>query len=295
MALLGRVNSLKQAGLSEVQIANALKEEGISATEINDALSQSKIKADVSGNEMQSSEFEGMQPSVMQQEQTQQFVGPTNQTPTTAVQGQYTPASAYEQQNYPPQTYVAQQPTYAPQEQSQAYAQESAYAPQDQYGQQYAPQYVDQTQTAYDQSGQAYYSQGLDLETVRDISKQIIEESLKKTHEDIGSLNKMKSEIKFEVQDIQNRLIKIESTMNTIQSAIIRKMGEYGEAISGISNEIRATQESFSKVINPLLDKKRNISSPQKSQETEAGTEQESSQKQSSRGEKSASFEDYFR
>ena len=40
MALLGRVNSLKQAGLSEVQIANALKEEGISATEINDALSQ---------------------------------------------------------------------------------------------------------------------------------------------------------------------------------------------------------------------------------------------------------------
>src|SRR3989344_9370824 len=133
MALLGRVNSLKQAGLSEVQIANALKEEGISATEINDALSQSKIKADVSGNEMQSSEFEGMQPSVMQQEQTQQFIGPTNQTPTTSVQGQYAPAS-YEQQNYAAQSYPVPQPAYAPQEQAQAYAQEPTYAPQDQYG-----------------------------------------------------------------------------------------------------------------------------------------------------------------
>ena len=44
-------------------------------------------------------------------------------------------------------------------------------------------------------------------------------------------------------------------------------MGEYGEAISGISQEIQETQKSFSKMINPVLDKKRGIEQEESQQE----------------------------
>jgi len=93
--------------------------------------------------------------------------------------------------------------------------------------------------------------------------------------------------------------------MHEMQSAVIRKMGEYGESIQGISKEIRATQDSFAKVINPLMDKKRGISTNFQEPETqEVQEEQPKAQPKAkkqppansgSREQGSASFEDYFR
>ena len=50
---------------------------------------------------------------------------------------------------------------------------------------------------------------------------------------------------------MENRISKTETIVQELQSAIIRKMGEYGEAITGISQEVQETQKSFSKLINP--------------------------------------------
>jgi hypothetical protein len=107
------------------------------------------------------------------------------------------------------------------------------------------------------------------------------------------------------MQDIENRLVKVEEIIHELQSSIIRKMGEYGESIQGISKEIRATQDSFAKVINPVLDKKRGINpsfeknSPPQIQEQipqkQKPKQIQESQPSQARSENSASFEDYFR
>ena len=292
MALLERINSMKEQGFSEAQIQNNLINEGISPREINEAISQFKIKNAVAS--------EGdMEQSIMTQNQNQQFVPvPEANTPTPTMQ-------QYAQQPAQP---VYQQYTQQP----QAQPQEQAYAQQG-YDQTYSQQGYDAQayqQQAYAQQG--YMPQGLDVETVRDISKQQVEESLKKLKEEISGLSKIKSEIKFEIQDIENRLKKVEDVMHELQSAIIRKMGEYGESIQGISKEIRATQDSFAKVINPLMDKKRGITH-EESEEVEEIPQQEqisdeqaesnrpqpkgkkAQNKSDSRDQNSASFEDYFR
>jgi predicted CopG family antitoxin len=79
-------------------------------------------------------------------------------------------------------------------------------------------------------------------------------------------------------------------------------MGEYGESVSNISKELRATQDSFSKILNPLLDKKRGISQEmenegQDSEESEKEINQQKPSPKKSRQEAkdSASFEDYLR
>ena len=97
-------------------------------------------------------------------------------------------------------------------------------------------------------------------------------------------------ELKTQIQLIESRLSKTEIIIQELQSAIIRKMGEYGEAISGISQEIQETQKSFSKMINPVLDKKRGIPQQESSEEQEEPTQQTRSSKSQDPG-----FKNYLR
>lgn len=166
---------------------------------------------------------------------------------------------------------------------------------QEQYPQQAYPdpnqpqQYADQT---------AYYQQGIDIETVREVARQESEETSKKIRSEVESLSKLKTDLKFQIQNIDNRLQKVETIIQELQSAILRKIGEYGEAVSSISNELRSTQESFSKMINPIIDKKRGIKSEEEAAEKKIDNKK-NSKKIANQGrdkkDNSGSFEDYFR
>ena len=240
MALLEQIEKMKQTGQNDAQIAKTLKEQGYSMTQVNDTLSQLKIKSAIYGNapEEQSAQSpEELQPSIMQPEEQIASI------PSSSPQGQ-----GYNQAQ--PQNYT---PQYSPQADQTYVDQQQGYAPQD-----------------YNQQG--YYSQVLDIETVRDISRQETEELIKSVKKDVDALNKIKTNISFEIQNLDNRLNKIEAIIQELQSAIIRKMGEYGESIQGISEEVRATQNAFSKMVNPILDKQR--SSPQQASSEEYSEEQ---------------------
>ena len=139
----------------------------------------------------------------------------------------------------------------------------------------------------YAEGGEAYYQQALDTETVRDIANQVVEEELSKIKMELKEMSRLKTDMKFQIQNIDNRLKKIESTISQLQSDIIRKVGEYGEAISDVSNEIKATQDSFSKLVNPLIDKKRKTVSSKKPVKT--------TKKSNTANKTTAGFEEYFR
>jgi len=243
MALLEQINSMKQQGYSESQIATALKEQGHSATEINESLSQSKIKDAITGTS-------GMQPSTMPQ--------------------------AGQVQNYG-QQYAAEAPQYAQQYQQQAQVQEQY--PVETYNQeQYPQQYYPQT----------------DVATIREVAKQEVETTLKDVKKELEVLSKAKTDLSYAVQSMDQRLKRIETVIQELQSAIIRKIGEYGEAISGISDEVKATQDSFSKIINPLLDKKRGLSSGEESEESYGEKAAEEKPKPKKGRGKGDSFEAYL-
>jgi len=295
MALLERIAEMKQNGLQDFQIMNSLKEEGVSPREINEALSQLKIKDEINNNSNTpiAGSTDDMQPSIMPQSQDQQTATfPQQQTTQNS-----SPAQSKSPQQSPAQYSLPQPYTQNPQySQTQQYSQEQQYPQTQQYSQeqQYSQYPQDQySQEAYSQ--EAYYPQGLDLETIREITRQEIETSLKKIKEDVESLGKLKTDLKFEMQNLDNRIAKIESIIQELQSAIIRKLGEYGESVSNISKELRATQDSFSKILNPVLDKKRGISEESNETEEEQSEEKPSPKKSRQESKDSASFEDYLR
>jgi len=268
MVVLEKVKQLQQQGMSESQIAKQLRQEGITAKDINEALSQSKIVAAVGPTASAAPAPEAQAPgSQMQPSQFPQ----TSQTPVQtmpAPTAEPTNAGVQEQPIYP--TY----PEYPTQQAQQGYDQ------------------------GYDQGQQGYYEYQqptTNIDTINDVAEQIIDSKLAKLKDQIKEFKDFKDNAAIELESINNRLLKLENTINEIQMAIIKKVGDYGEDIKNISKELQATQDTFSKLTNPLTD---NIRELQKitGKETTTKTEETKAPAPKKRGrKKKEDFESYLR
>jgi archaellum component FlaC len=116
--------------------------------------------------------------------------------------------------------------------------------------QEYYPQY---------QEDQPPQQQAADIETINEIAEQIVEEKNVELKKQISEIKNFKEEAKAEIDRLNEKIEKIENNYNELQIAIIRKIGDYGENIKNIASEMHETQNSFSKIINPLTDNIREL------------------------------------
>jgi len=234
MAILEKVMQLKQQGATEPQIIDVLREEGVSPREIDEALSQSKIKSIID----------------TEQEEIPQPEEPFDNFQTPEMQSQIMPMQPsmvpmYQQQEYQQpeqQVFSQQQFEQQPMQQIPSARQPIVY---EQTSEQYAPQ--------------GYYEeyapqQASDIETINDIAEQIVEEKTIEIKKQIASFADFKDTLSLEVERINERLTRLENIFNELQVAILKKIGEYGESLQNIEKEMNLTQNSFSKIVNPLTD-----------------------------------------
>jgi len=240
MATLDKVMQLQQQGLSDAQIFTQLQNEGVAPAEINDSLNQAKVKNAVSPPEAQAPlGMPDMQASIMQSPGA-----PTAAPQTPAPMPQEAPAPAPEA--YPPAP--ASPETYPPAEQTpapEAYPPAPAEQPQDDY--------YTQTPQAY---GQDYYAPqgGTDTETISEIAEQVTTEKLNEYKKKTGDIISFKNNIQDKVNDIDDRLKRIEATIDKLQQAIIGKIGEFGESNAMIHKDLDNLHGTVSKLMNPLID-----------------------------------------
>lgn len=292
MALLDQIIEMKRRGMPSSQIMQNLREQGISPKEINEVLSQSEIKAEIDFQKFPQYQQPQLGQSMQSLQSTQPFQNPIEEmqpslgTQPPMASEQLTQDQNQEQFQQPEQGYQSQEyQEYTP---AQAYP---GYQPYQEYQyQEYQP------------------PQATDIETINDIASQLIEEKTKSLKKELENAIKFKSNSEEKIKEIDKRLTKIESTLEELQLAIIRKIGSYGEDIKNISKEMRATQETFSKIIDPLTD---NIKELQKitglptaehsesSNHDETGVHSAGKTKEKEsrlkRSKKSPSFEDYLR
>jgi len=271
MATLERVTQLQQEGQSDPQIIQTLQQEGVSPNEINEALSQSKIKSAISSEQpaeaMPTTPEQpiampaqpGMQASMTQPGAIPPPPGAMSTIPeqpgAMLPQPGAMPAQPGMQASMtqpgaipPPPGTIPPQPTdyQTYPEEAGGYEQPGTYGPEGTYGDEY-----------YGGSGGG----GADIETINEISEQIVEEKTAKIKRQVSSFSRFQEEIQLENQRLSKRIKKIEDTINELQMAIIGKIGEYGKDIQNISKEMHTTQDSFSKILNPLADTIRKVES----------------------------------
>ena len=311
MATLENIMQMKQQGFTEPQIIESLKQQGVAPNEINEALSQSKIKTEL-GAQTEASIPRAPMPTTAQpqggamsqpgampppgampapqpptlppaQEMPKGFATAETPTPETQMQPSMgtqpqaptptpmAPPSQPPQTEFPPTSIPSAMPpiTQGYQAPMQEYP---APSPNDQmpYYDEYQPQ------------------QSSDIETINDIAEQIVEEKTATLKNQITNFTRFKDELILEVEKINERLSKIENTFNELQMAILGKIGEYGSDIQNISKEMHATQDSFSKIINPLTD---NIRELQKM----TGTDSSKSKPKPKTKKQKADIENYLR
>jgi len=160
-------------------------------------------------------------------------------------------------EEYQPSMDNPEIPPPSPMEESQGYYQqtqdissEQNYAPQ-QGDQAYQSQYPQEYQGGYQEDTTGSYS-----DTVIEVSEQVFSEKIKKVQKQIDELNEFKTLSETKIKNNEKSLKRIESILDKLQIAILGKIGSYGKNLEGIRKEMSMMQDSFGKIINPILDKK---------------------------------------
>jgi hypothetical protein len=160
-------------------------------------------------------------------------------------QGENNPISAQEDfqlqdipQNQEQNNYTPQQ-NYTPEEQFQTPAQEYQENP-------YAQQ-----QGNYPTN----YSSGYEANTMIEIAEQVFQEKIQSISKKMEELNEMKTLATTKLENISDRLKRIESVIDKIQVSIIEEVSNYGRSVSNLKKEVEMVEDSFSKIINPLAEK----------------------------------------
>jgi len=132
---------------------------------------------------------------------------------------------------------------YPPQEQGNYYppgqnypSPQQEYAPQENYG-----NYPQQT--------------GVDANTIIEISEQVFSEKIKIIQKEIDSFNEFKSLNQIRIENLNDRLKRMEMVFDKLQITILEKIGSYGQNLEVIKKEMNMMQDSFTKVIDPMVDK----------------------------------------
>ncbi len=219
MGLLEQIEQMKNQGKTEQEIVTELQEQGISPKEIQDALNHSQIKQAISKEN---------------EEETQASLPANNLPPSPN-----TPTQNYEP---PVSQEEPQQNTYYPSQQSQ-----ESYTNQ-QYNENYAPEEYGQEQ--------GYAQESLDTDTIIEISEQVFSEKIKDLQKQTEKMQEFSTIATTKIKDLQNRLKRIETTIDKLQLSILDKVGSYGKDLESIKNEMSMIESNFSKLISKKKKKK---------------------------------------
>ena len=250
MGTLEQVMDLKSKGTSDADIISILREQGVSPKAISDALNQAKIKGAVSsgnGNE------EGMERSILRPDTaedlpTEGSISDEDLTPPP----QGLPAFM-QPRSYVPMHQEAGEEEYVPQPQSEQGGQYNTPYPNYQYQpQEYQPQEYAQ------QEGQEYQPGMMaagDTDTIIEISEQVFAERMKGAVKQIESFSEFKTLSETKIENISNRLARLEFAIDKLQLAILEKVGSYGRGLDNVKKEMEMVQDSFSKIVNKVAEK----------------------------------------
>ncbi|MCH7850498.1 MAG: hypothetical protein IH845_02535 [Nanoarchaeota archaeon] len=239
MTTLDRIMEMQKNGVTDVEITTQLTNEGIPPADINNSLNQAKIKNAVSPPDVPTSQS-GMQASIMG--------GDANINQSQGSQGLPPQEGVPQQTNTQQSQMPIPPPPQVPQDPANTKGPEiyPAEAPID-------PYYAETPQAYPDQD---YYApaEALSTDTISEIAEQVATEKINEYKEKTGDILNFKNRIQEKVNDIDDRLKRIESSIDSLQHAIIGKVGELGESSAMIHKDLDNLHGTVQKLMNPLVD-----------------------------------------
>ena len=136
------------------------------------------------------------------------------------------------------------------------YQQYSPRTQEEQYNQGYQPSQPQEysPQQGYEES-YAPGGSGIDSSTVIEISEQVFNEKIQKLQKQVKEVSEFKSLAEGKMENLIERLKRVEHLMDALQVQILEKVGSYGRKLEQTEKEMEMMQDSFSKVVPSLVGK----------------------------------------
>jgi hypothetical protein len=93
----------------------------------------------------------------------------------------------------------------------------------------------------------------IDTETIEEITEEIVSEKWQEFKSKIGDISEWKLYMENRTKGIDDRLKRLELSMDKLQAALLGKVQEYGQNIKDLGAEVQSLETAFSKVLDPLL------------------------------------------
>ena len=90
------------------------------------------------------------------------------------------------------------------------------------------------------------------IEQIEEIAEEIINEKWDQLMADVGDINLWKEKTIEEIEAIKQEIIRLRNSFENLQVGVIGKVNEYNKNIGGVSAEMKALNQVFQKIMEPL-------------------------------------------
>jgi hypothetical protein len=133
---------------------------------------------------------------------------------------------------------------------------QEAVAPQEQQPQQNYPQeqYAEYAEQPYQEQGTYPEQPQMNIETISEIVERIVSDKTKELNSKIKAISDFKAKTEEDINEIKERIKRIESSTDNLQKAVITKVGEMSQSASLVHKDLDNLHGTVSKLMNPLID-----------------------------------------
>ena len=106
----------------------------------------------------------------------------------------------------------------------------------------------------YPQYPQEAPAQKVDTETIEEIAEEIVNEKWLEIKGKIADVIEWKEYADKRLNSLDERLKRIELSLDRLQAALLAKVQEYGRDVKNLGAEMSSLENAFGKILNPLVD-----------------------------------------
>lgn len=115
-------------------------------------------------------------------------------------------------------------------------------------------QYPAYAMATYPGEEQPQQTQPVDIETIEEIAEEIVSEKFAEVRDKIASILDFKENVEIKINNLNERLKRIETAIDNLQAAILGKVQQYSQDIKSLGIEMQALEGAFGKILSPLVE-----------------------------------------
>ena len=114
--------------------------------------------------------------------------------------------------------------------------------------------------SSYQTPSYAMPQAAINYDEVQALVEQIVEEKWKELMRSVGDIHLFKARVGDDMEAVKQELLRTQKRLEDLQVAVLGKVREYNDSVLGVTSEMKALENVFSKIMEPLISNVKELS-----------------------------------